>query len=502
MASRVLVVDDDPVHSRLLETIVLAAGHHPELASGGAEALARLERPDAPPIAAMILDLVMPDTDGMEVLARLRPKHASLPVIVQCTPGGIDAATSAMRAGAIDFLVKPAVPERVGVSLANALRTSSLEREIGRVKRSRSGTLALGDLILRSRGMEAVAALAARAARCTTPVLIEGEAGTGKSVIARAVHGTGSRRTRPFLEVDCSAAPDAARADARTWLRALIAEARGGTLYFRDIGLLPAERQIALFDFLTREEPRSGHSRRTAPRFIAATDRRLMHFVEEGRFRDDLFYRLNVMPIWLPPLRERGEDVGPLARHVLAYLSAEAQRRDVVDLSPEALALLLAHPWPGNVRELETRLYRALMLAEGRSLTAADFPQLSGVPSSATAPRNAAAAPAMARAAQAGSVTDPRQAEAEHAASAPGFADRRPTGRYGSAMLLDERGEIRRFEALEEETLRFALDHYRGQLSEVARRLGIGRSTLYRKLKQYRIEMPEPRAACSREVTV
>ena len=495
MASRVLVVDDDPVHSRLLEEIVRAAGHQPELAASGEDALARLARVDAPPVAAMILDLVMPDTDGMAVLARLKPNHAGLPVIVQCTRAGIDAATSAMRAGAIDFLVKPATPERVQVSLDNALRAHSLEREIGRVRRAMSGTLTLGDLVLRSAGMEAAAGLATRAARCNLPVLIEGERGAGKALIARAIHGTSARRTRPFVDVDCGhpAEPSGQEpADARSWLRALIAEARGGSLYFREVGLLAPDRQAALYGFLAHEEPKSGHSRRTAPRFIAATDRRLLHFVEAGRFREDLFYRLNVMPIWLPPLRERREDIIPLAGHLLAHLGAEARRRDVVFLSPEAIALLADHDWPGNVRELETVLYRALTLAAGRELTAADFPQLRG-----SAPVRSASTPCLETAktlempALPAPVADRRQAATEILEPRP-FAGRQAARRYGVARLLDERGEIRRIEALEEEALRFALDHYRGQLSEVARRLGIGRSTLYRKLRQYSIVTTQP----------
>jgi DNA-binding NtrC family response regulator len=502
MASRVLVVDDDPVHSRLLEEIVRAAGHQPEVAHGGAEALARLARPGAPPIAAMILDLVMPETDGMSVLARLRPNHAGLPVIVQCTPAGIDAATSAMRAGAVDFLVKPATLERVQVSLDNALRARSLEREIGRVKRAMSGTLKLGDLILRSAGMEAAAGLATRAARCNIPVLIEGETGTGKGLVARAIHGTGARRTRPFLDVDCGLAASSGEiTDARGWLRALIADAKGGTLYFRDIGLLAPDRQAALYDFLTREEPKSGHSRRTMPRFIAATDRRLVQFVEAGRFREDLFYRLNVLPIWLPPLRERREDIGPLARHLLAHLGAEARRRDVANLTPEAVDLLAGHHWPGNVGELETVLYRALMLAEGRELTEADFPQLCRKGSERSAAISRADTVETPEVRRGRPVADRRQAQGERASPPGPFADRAAAPRYGVARLLDERGEIRRFEALEEEALRFALDHYRGQLSEVARRLGIGRSTLYRKLRQYSIVTPQLRTEDGQEAT-
>ena len=501
MASRVLVVDDDPVHSRLLGEIVRAAGHEPELAEGGEDALARLCRDDAPPVAAMILDLVMPDTDGMAVLARLRPDHAALPVIVQCTRAGIDAATSAMRAGAIDFLVKPATRERVEVSLHNALRARSLEREIGRVRRAMSGTLTLGDLVLRSPGMEAAAALATRAARCNLPALIEGEPGAGKALVARAIHGTSARRSRPFLEVDCGhpgARSDPASADARSWLRTLIAEARGGSLYFREIGLLAPDRQAALYDFLVREEPKSGRSRRATPRFIAATDRRLLHFVEAGRFREDLFYRLNVMPIWLPPLRERREDIVPLARHLLAHLGAEARRRDIALLSPDAVALLAGHPWPGNIRELEAVLYRALTLTQGRELTAAEFPQLRGpAPAWMASGTRLEAAKIPASPAP---VADWRQDGTEIGDPTP-RADRQAARRYGVARLLDERGEIRRIEALEEEALRFALDHYRGQLSEVARRLGIGRSTLYRKLRQYSIATTQPGTDDGQEAT-
>ena len=272
MAAHVLVVDDDPAERRHIEEIL----HEPRPRGRGRRerrsgAGAACTRADAPPVSAMILDLVMPDIDGMAVLERL-PRHAlAVPVIVQTAPGGIDMGAAAIRAGAFDFLVKPATPERVRVSLLNALKIGALEGEILRMRLSRAGTLSLGDIVMHAPAMERVSQLAERAARSAIPVLIEGERGVGKELLARAIHGSGPRRSRPFVAVRCDgdggiSATTLFGARPRTPSPAASSpEAAGGTLFLDEIGALPADARRASPAFSPRSGRRPHSARRRAP---------------------------------------------------------------------------------------------------------------------------------------------------------------------------------------------------------------------------------------------
>jgi DNA-binding NtrC family response regulator len=511
MTSRILIVDDDPVQCRLLEEIVRRNGHVPIVAQGGEEALAVLDRDDQP-FDVMILDLVMPGLDGMGVLDRLRGRADTPPVIVQTAKGGVDVAVSAMRAGAFDFLVKPTSPERITVCLANAIKLGTLQTEIARMKRSLSGTMAFSDVIMRSPAMDRPRELGERAARSVIPILIEGESGVGKELFARAIQGAGPRRTKPFVSLNCGAIsgdllesalfghekgaiPGAGRRHIGKFQ-----EAHGGTLFLDEIGELPAEIQVKLLHALQDGEITPIGARqpvRVDFRLIAATDRRLVDLVSEGTFREDLFYRLNVFPIWLPPLRERRDDIPELARQFLTRFAAEEGKKGLDGFASETIKLLMASVWPGNIRQLENAVFRAVMLADGSELRPADFPQLTRTGATPLPP----------------TVIDRPQADrnAETAAESPAaqirslmpapaqpvqpVTDIKQFPHYGAAWILDDRGDVRNFAALESEVIRFALDHYRGQISEVARRLGIGRSTLYRKLKDYGIEPHDANAA-------
>src|SRR5262245_47267214 len=208
MVERVLIVNDDPVQRRLLQSMLARSGYDVVIAEGGDAAAAMLTGADGPDIDAVVLDLVMPDLDGLGVLARIREAGLSTPVIVQTAHGGIDNVVTAMRAGASDFVVKPVGAERLAVSLRNALAASALAGEVNRMKRSRSGTLTFRDIFTRSPRMDAVIRTAEKAAGSAIPVLIEGQSGVGKELIARAIHGTGERRARPFVAVNCGAIPD------------------------------------------------------------------------------------------------------------------------------------------------------------------------------------------------------------------------------------------------------------------------------------------------------
>jgi DNA-binding NtrC family response regulator len=513
MAARVLIVDDDPVQRRLVDNMVRKFGYEPVIADSGEAAVALLA--DGEQIDCVVLDLVMPDLDGLGVLARLRESGNNVPVIVQTAHGGIDNVISAMRAGAVDFVVKPVGAERLQVSLRNALEKSALEGEIGRIRRRQSGTLTFKDIITRSDKMRTVLKNAEKAAGSNITVLIEGESGVGKEMIARAIHGEGERRSGPFIAVNCGAIPDnlvesilfghekGAFTGATERHIGKFVEASGGTLFLDEVGELPLAAQVKLLRALQSGEIEPVGARRSIKadvRVISATNRNLIDDVKGGRFREDLFYRLHVFPITVPPLRERPEDIPELVRHFLARIAAEEGKR-IHTIRGEALALLGHYRWPGNVRQLENAIFRAVVLAEGGSLGANEFPQiaahLSGQMAVITAPPSSPELPEAAAALHVPPLLDLDPADA------PASASFEP----GTLCLLGRDGDVRPLEAIEMEAIRFAISHYRGQMSEVARKLRIGRSTLYRKLDQLGLDgraspdRSEPAAATDNRAT-
>ena len=496
MAETILIVDDDPVQRRLLEGMARRFGYEVMTADGGDPAISILSGPEVARIDCVVLDLVMPDLDGYGVLARMRDLGLSIPVIVQTAHGGIDTVVSAMRAGAMDFVVKPVGAERLQVSLRNALSTSALETEFQRLKRSRTGTLTFKDILTRNARMQSVLRTAEKATTSLIPVLIEGESGVGKELIARAIHGSGERRAKPFVAVNCGAIPEnlvestlfghekGAFTGATEKHTGKFVEASGGTLFLDEIGELPPAAQVKFLRAIQEGQVDPVGAKKAIKvdvRIISATNRNLIADVKSGRFREDLFYRLHVFPITVPPLRDRPEDIPDLVRHFLVRFGAEEGKR-IRAVGASALNLLNAHPWPGNVRQLENAVFRAVVLAEGDEIGANEFPQLQ-----ATAQN---AAPTIAPTTD---DTPHRPAEHRPAAQAPLILDEAPATSPdgdGPAMpasadalaLIDAAGNVRPLEELEADVIRFAIARYRGQMSEVARRLRIGRSTLYRKL--------------------
>ncbi len=499
MPETILIVDDDPVQRRLLEAMIRRFGYEAIAVEGGDAALKRLLDAGAPRTDAVVLDLVMPDLDGLGVLARLKEAGSSVPVIVQTAHGGIDNVISAMRAGAADFVVKPVGPERLQVSLRNALAANALETEFNRLKRSRSGTLTFKDVITRSPRMQAALRTAAKAAASDIAVLIEGESGVGKEMIARAIHGSGARRSKPFVAVNCGAIPDnlvestlfgherGAFTGATERHFGKFVEASGGTLFLDEIGELPLAAQVKLLRAIQEGEVDSVGGRkpvRVDVRLISAANRSLLTAVKEGRFREDLFYRLHVFPILVPPLREHPEDIPDLVRHFLARFTAEEGKR-IRSVSAAAMSLLCAQPWPGNVRQLENAVFRAVVLAEGDEIGIDEFPQVAAQ-SGRPEPAQASGAPLMLEAVAAEALSTPTMEEARPVASlSPPFL---PDMAYGGLSILDPHGDIRPLAEIESELIRLAIAHYDGQMSEVARKLRIGRSTLYRRLKELGLE--------------
>src|SRR6059036_2695265 len=390
MAATILIADDDAVQRRLVENMVQKCGYEPLVVDSGDAAVALLTAPDAQAIDAVVLDLVMPGLDGLGVLSKMREAGLSIPVIVQTAHGGIDNVVSAMRAGAQDFVVKPASFERLQVSLRNALNTSSLKGELQRIRHSREGRLTFADIITRSETMAAVLRTAQKAAASSIPVLVEGESGVGKELFARAIHGSSERKAKPFVAVNCGAIPDnlvesilfghekGAFTGATERHMGKFVEANGGTLFLDEVGELPLAAQVKLLRALQEGTVEAVGGRKPVKvdvRIISATNRNLIADAKSGRFREDLFYRLHVFPITVPPLRERPEDIPDLVRHFLVRFAAEEGKR-IRAVSADALQVLNAHPWPGNVRQLENAVFRAVVLAEADEIGTGEFPQL------------------------------------------------------------------------------------------------------------------------------
>ncbi len=485
MNTLVLIADDDPVQRRLLDAMVRRFGYDVESADGGEAALARLEAADKPPVDILILDLVMPDLDGMGVLGRMRERGVTVPVIVQTAHGSIEAVISAMRAGAGDFVVKPVGAERLQISIKNVLRTDVLESEVRRMTRKVSGTMSFKDLATRSPEMERIVRLGERAAKSTIPVLIEGESGVGKELVARAIQGGSDRKGKPFITVNCGALPEnlvesilfghekGAFTGASDKHIGKFQEANNGTLFLDEVGELPLETQVKLLRALHEGEidPVGGKRPvRVDVRLISATNQNLIELVRKGKFREDLYYRLNVFPISIPPLRSRRDDIADLARRFAARFAAEEGRK-LRGVTAEALAMLVRYDWPGNIRQLENTLFRAVVLADGDELTVAEFPQIAQQVEGFDV--RVPAVPAM---------VPPGSQPVQREILRVEIRD------PNVLKLLDEFGHVRQLDQLEAETIKFALAYYRSQMSEMARRLGIGRSTLYRKMKDYGFE--------------
>jgi DNA-binding NtrC family response regulator len=490
MSQTVLIVDDDPVQRRLLEAMVRRFGYGTILAETGLVGLSIMRSGE--PIDLVILDLVMPELDGMGVLAAMRESKIEIPAIVQTGNGSIETVVVAMRAGASDFVVKPVGAERLQISIKNALKLNSLEDEVRRMRRRASGTLGFRDLATKSADMARVIRLAERAAKSMIPVLIEGESGVGKEVLARAIQGSGERKGKPFITVNCGAIPEnlvestlfghekGAFTGATDRHAGKFVEASGGTLFLDEIGELPQSAQVKLLRAIQEGEvdPVGGKRPvRVDIRLVSATNRSLLDLVKKGEFREDLYYRLNVFPMTLPPLRARREDIPDLVRSFMARFAAEEGKR-LRGISSEAMTLLVRYEWPGNVRQLENAMFRAVVLADGDELTIAEFPQIAHqvegfdvrIPAAPAAPEGGLPTPV--REIVRVEVRDPN-----------------------ALSLTGEDGDIKRLEDIEAEIIRFALGHYRGHMSEVSRRLGIGRSTLYRKLKELGLEGEAEEAA-------
>ena len=475
MAKTVLVVDDDPTQRRLLQAVLERDGYAVVHAAGGGEAIDRMLRGGGADM--LLLDMVMPEMSGLECLAELRSAGVTTPVIVLTANGGIDTVVKAMQAGAQDFFVKPVGPERLLVGVRNALKMTQLTAEVGRLTKRAQGRASFDDIIGDSAPMRMVKALGTRAAKSSIPVLITGESGVGKEVIARALHGASDRAGKPFVAVNCGALPanlaesilfgheKGAFTGAVDKTLGKFREADGGTLFLDEIGELPLDLHVKLLRALQESEIDPVGGKRPVKidvRIVSATNRDPAQQVKDGAFREDLFYRLNVFPIEAPSLRDRREDIPALVDHFIARFNAEEGKR-IVACAPETQAMLQAFDWPGNVRQLENAVFRAIVLADSPFIQPYDFPSISGV------------------------VAPMPEATTTLAQTAPSYADLPPLPEQ-PIRILDDRGHLRTLEDIERDLIQHAIEVYAGHMSEIARRLGIGRSTLYRKVREQGLE--------------
>lgn len=464
-----MLIDDEPAQRRLVAALAARAGWRTIFANDGETAIAMLGTQDGMRLDAILLDHWIPDFDAARLITDIKERRPALPLLILTAHNSVAVAVEAMRAGATDFLSKPIAPDRLLAALAAASSASPDIGELRPLSEKMSAPLAFEEIVGSAPQFRTALAIAAKAARARIPILIEGESGVGKEVIAHAIHAASPRFKQRMITVNCGAIPPnlveselfgherGAFTGAFERQTGRFIDADGGTIFLDEIGELPMDAQVKLLRVLENGEAQPIGARlphMVDVRVIAATNRKLQEEVDAGRFREDLYYRLNVVQLTIPTLRERNGDIPALSRHLLARIATQPGLRSL-GITAEALNLLMSHSWPGNVRQLQNALFRAAVLCEGDALTPADFPQIAA------------------------------QIEAMHKGEAPNA----PFTDEGIGITLYESdGHIRALADIESDVIRLAIGHYRGRMTEVARRLGIGRSTLYRKLTELGID--------------
>jgi len=451
-----LMVVDDLDSARQMVKRVLGRSYAVYDFPSVAEALPALDRAA---FDVVVTDLRMPGIDGIEGLRRFKAKMPDIPVILVTAFATVETAVEAMKAGAFDYLKKPFEPEELELVVARAVEHGRLRRENARLKSALSGEFSVQGIVGRSQGMKDVVSMLERIAPSDVPILIEGESGTGKDLLARAAHAMSARASGPYLALNMSAIPEnlaeaelfghekGAFTGAEQAREGFFAEAQGGTLFLDEVGLLPPALQPKLLRVLQDGEyipVGSRKARKANVRVVAATNEDLQRSVREGKFREDLWFRLRVVPLRLPPLRDRREDIPFLIEH---FVAKHALRLSRPPLRPDADAMkaLIDHPWPGNIRELEHAIERGLLLARGEAITLADLP--------------------------------PELSQSAAQEPAAGAAE----GRYRRAR-----------DAWERKFLEDLLREAGGSVGKAAELAGIHRSTLYEKLARYGLVEKEP----------
>lgn len=463
-----MLIDDEPAQSRLITALAAREGWRTIVVRDAETAVATLGTRQGMQLSAIILDQWVPGDDACGLIADLKARRPALPILMLTTSASPLLAVEAMRAGAADYLIKPVAPERLMQALRSATTRDVPRDELAPLTEKMPGKADFDAMIGAAPTFRAALAVAAKAARGHNHVLIEGESGTGKETLVRAIHAASPRAKMPFRMVNVGAVPanalesvlfgheKGAFPGAFDRQIGALQHCDGGTLVLDELDRLTPALQERLVESITRGDVRpigARHSFRVDVRIIAASNLPVRDLVSDGMFLPELYEALAPTTVVLPPLRERAQDIPALARHFLARIGEQPGLRPL-SITDGALSLLAAYDWPGNVRQLQAVLFRAAVFCDGDGLTAEDFPQLSnllGVEQRVT-PGN----------------------QAVH--GSPGV------------MLYTPDGNLRPLEEIEADVIRLAIGHYRGRMTEVARRLGIGRSTLYRKLSDLGID--------------
>ncbi len=455
-----MLIDDEPAQQRLVSALASRSGWRTINATSAEMAIAMLGTRDGMMLDAVVIDQAMPGHDSAALIADIRERRPALPILLLTAVNSNALAIEAMRAGASDFIVKPIAPDRLVAALEATVCPDAPRGELRPLSEKDSAPLGFGEIVGSEPAFRSALAIAAKAARARIPVLIEGERGVGKDIVANAIHLSSAREKRPFIRVNCAAIPAnlieselfgherGAFAGAFTRHDGKLLEADGGTIMLDEIEALPFDLHAKLLRTIQSGEvhPIGARGfREVDVRVIAATNRSLLDDIMAVRFREDLYYRLAAVHVTIPPLRERIADLPALARHLLTRMARHQGIRGL-GITDDALALLAEYSWPGNIRQLQATLLRAAIGCRRDALTAADFPEI-----------------------------------AAHA-KAPTLA-RRVVNEAG-VTLYQSNGHMRSLEEIEADVIRLAIGHYRGRMTEVARRLNIGRSTLYRKLAE------------------
>jgi DNA-binding NtrC family response regulator len=458
----IMLIDDEPAQQRLVSALAARAGWRTILATDSEMAIAMLGTRDGMMLDAILIDHAVPGSDAGWLIRELKERRPNLPILMLTALTDVAIAVEAMRAGATDFLSKPISPDKLLAALDAAVDSTTPAGELRPLTEKMSAPLGFDEIVGSAPSFRAALAIAAKAARARIPVLIEGESGVGKEVVADAIHAASPRAKKAMITVNCGAIPQnlleselfghekGSFTGAFSKHIGKFVDADGGTLFLDEVGELPMDAQVKLLRFLQSGEVQPIGARMPRDvdvRVIAATNRRLAEEVEAGRFREDLYYRLNVVQVTIPPLRDRKGDIPDLARHLLTRIAKQPGLRSL-GITDSGMDLLRGYTWPGNVRQLQNALFRAAVLCDGDALTDADFPHI------------------------------------ESETHARPFVQPIVQTQGAGVMLYLPDGHLRPLETIEADIIRLAIGHYRGRMTEVARRLGIGRSTLYRKLAE------------------
>lgn len=465
MTEKILIAEDDPITQQLMVSLLIHKfGYEVVAVDNGKDAISELGKSPSQ-FGAILLDVEMPEMGGMETLSYIRSRYTDIPVIMLTADTKAQTAVEAVKLGAYDYMNKPFDPTHLQVVLQNAIRMRTMTDQLSRYKRKEDGKLSFNDMIGHDAGLNLAVKAGRKAATTMAPVLITGETGTGKELFARAIHGESSRAGSPFVAINCGAIPEhliestlfghekGAFTGAINKSIGKFREANGGTIFLDELGELPLEAQVKLLRVLQEQEVEpvgATKPEKIDVRVISATHQNIEQQVREGSFRQDLFFRLNVLPIHLPSLSERKEDIMLLAEYFLRQAAAE----DMIPLkrlTSHAKGYLISHEWPGNIRELSNLMRRVCVWCEGETIT----------------------------------IESLKSIHLDQLGMSPSAEIREFTTSDILISLKRPDGSTKTMEELEEEIMRSALQETGGNITHAADQLAIAKSTFYRKIKAF-----------------